>query len=401
MIRLLVRAATASAGGGLTYLRNVVPLLADKTDVQLVLLATPDVCNEFSSLSGVIFATAPKGRLGSSAIHLAEQIASHRLIHLHSVDLVLSTGNFALARCPVPQILLTRNALYTSRDFARDLRTRGDALLWLDTVWKSWLAKWSVQNADRVIAPSRAFAAEVEQWTGRHVDTIYHGFDSNKFFSDTTPLPHHVTEQLERSAGALKLLFVSHYNYYRNFETLFQALALAKKRLGRPVRLLLTCTLEPTANPGPYQTSRAACLVKKLGIEDDLVQLGAIPYAQLQHLYRACDLYVTPAYAETFAHPLMEAMASGLPVLASNIPVHREICDRVALYFPAFSAAELADLIVKLAGASDLRRRLREYGLERAAEFSWKRHVDELIAVGKTMVGCERNLATNRLSPAA
>ena len=58
--------------------------------------------------------------------------------------------------------------------------------------------------------------------------------------------------------------------------------------------------------------------------------------------YRACHIYVTPAYAETFAHPLVEAMACGLPVVASNC-VHREICGDAAPYFPRFSLSMLAD----------------------------------------------------------
>jgi hypothetical protein len=52
---------------------------------------------------------------------------------------------------------------------------------------------------------------------------------------------------------------------------------------------------------------------------------------------------VTPAYAESFAHPLIESMSSGLPVVASDLPVHREICGDAAIYFPRFSPDALAE----------------------------------------------------------
>ena len=68
-----------------------------------------------------------------------------------------------------------------------------------------------------------------------------------------------------------------------------------------------------------------------LGVRDNAtLELGTVPYRSLHRLHRACHIYVTPAYAETFAHPLVEAMSSGLPVVASDLPVHREICGDAA-----------------------------------------------------------------------
>ena len=57
-----------------------------------------------------------------------------RLIRQSRAEVLISAGNFALRKSPVPQILLSRNALYTSADFFRDLRARRDYRLWLDRV---------------------------------------------------------------------------------------------------------------------------------------------------------------------------------------------------------------------------------------------------------------------------
>jgi hypothetical protein len=84
------------------------------------------------------------------------------LIRHSGADVLLSTGNFALYRSPVPQILLSRNALYTSSYFLHDLRDRGDYRLWLDTEVKATLAQWSVRAADCTVAPSEAFANELD-----------------------------------------------------------------------------------------------------------------------------------------------------------------------------------------------------------------------------------------------
>jgi glycosyltransferase involved in cell wall biosynthesis len=313
------------------------------------------------------------------------------LVRHARANVLLSTGNFALFRSPVPQILLSRNALYTSADFRRDLRERGDYRLWLDTEMKAALAKLSIRMADCTVAPSAAFAQELQLWSGKGVICIHHGFDREAFFSDQTPLPSDVCAKLAATDGSLRLLFVSHYNYYRNFETLIRATALLKKKLHpRKIRLILTCRLSSKENPGAYHAESAAELVRQLRLSDEVVELGAIPYASLHHLYRACDLYVTPAYAETFAHPLVEAMASGLPVIASDLAVHTEICGQAAWYFPPFSPELLAQRIVEASRSTELRAAMREGGIRRARDFSWSRHVNELLMLARRLCGSQR-----------
>jgi len=92
---------------------------------------------------------------------------------------------------------------------------------------------------------------------------------------------------------------------------------------------------------------------------------------------------VTPAYTETFAHPLVEAMACGLPIVASDLPVHREICGNAAAYFPRFSPQLLADRVVQLEQSSALRKQLVECGSKRSRDFSWRDHVDQIISLAK------------------
>jgi glycosyltransferase involved in cell wall biosynthesis len=152
------------------------------------------------------------------------------------------------------------------------------------------------------------------------------------------------------------------------------------------VVLFLTCRLLPGANPGSFRPEAAASLVQELGVGSNLVELGAVPYHLLHHVYRACDLYVTPAYVETFAHPLVEAMAAGLPVVASDLAVHREVSRDAALYFPAFSPDLLAETVCRVALSRDVSAKMLERGLERSADFSWKKHVEQIISIAMALV---------------
>jgi glycosyltransferase involved in cell wall biosynthesis len=386
MIHLFINALSASAGGGITYIQNIVPQLAARPAVRTTLLVGEALRGKVADSHRVkVIGETQRGN--SAARFIREQLRLPDMIRSSGANVLLSPGNFALFHSPVPQILLSRNALYTSADFLRDLRTRGDYRLWIDTQVKAALARQSISVADCTVAPSEAFAGELQRWTGEDILCIHHGFDRQAFFRVSTPLPEDVQAHLAEAAGAIKVLFVSHYNYYRNFEALIRATAIAKRKLHpRAIRLFLTCKLVSKENPGSYQAEGAAQLVRQLQLEREVVQLGPIPYALLHHLYQSCDLYATAAYAETFAHPLVEAMASGLPVIASDLPVHREICGEAALYFPRFSSQSLADHIIAISASSQTRKEnMRKMPLSRSQLFRWDKHVDSLLALANRL----------------
>lgn len=387
MIRLFINALAASAGGGLTYIRNVLPQFAPREDVEVTVLLSPALRGQLGNPCNVVFIER-ESPAGVASRFWFEQRHLPQLIRQARADALLSTGNFALGNCPVPQILLSRNALYTSGDFVRDLRSRGDYSLWLDTELKAQLARWSIRRADATVAPSHAFANELRDWTGVEVSAIHHGFDPESFFADQTPLPEAIRRQLETTEGALRMLFVSHYNYYRNFETLIRAVPLLRERLApKRVCLILTCKLHSEDNPGSYRADSAAHLVKQLGLAESVIELGSIPYNLLHHLYRASDIYVTAAYAESFAHPLVEAMASGLPIAAAGTEVHREICGESALFFPPMSPATLEDQVCRLAEDKELAKSFKAKGVLRARDFSWKKHVQQIIDLAQSRLG--------------
>jgi len=144
-------------------------------------------------------------RGGSGRRFYNEQRRLPDLIRRSRADVLLSTGNFALYCSPVPQILLSRNALYTSSDFLRDMRDRGDYRLWIDTKIKGTLARWSVHIADCTVAPSATFAGELQQWSGKDVAYIHHGFDHEAFFREQAPLCPEVKAQFAATEGALRV----------------------------------------------------------------------------------------------------------------------------------------------------------------------------------------------------
>ncbi len=125
MMHLFLNGLAASAGGGLTYLRNVLPQLSLRENVQVTAAVNPQLRAELSGLPRISF---PEVNLhaGSLRRFWQEQTSLPAAIRQSGAEVLVSAGNFALRNSPVPQILLSRNSLYTSADFLRDLRRRGE-----------------------------------------------------------------------------------------------------------------------------------------------------------------------------------------------------------------------------------------------------------------------------------
>ncbi|MEP7274300.1 MAG: glycosyltransferase family 1 protein [Acidobacteriota bacterium] len=391
MPTILLNALASTAGGGITYLRNVLPRLATlQSHLRFLALVPRESITGYRSLVGdrIEMQTAPAGAtLGRL---WWEQTGLRTLIRNQRVDIMIALGNFALFGAPVPQILFNRNDLYFSREFERDLLSRGLLGELLGNRFKRWLSLRSIRAADINVTPTRAFAERLAKFNGGDADifkVIPFGFDSVAFSGEKAPLDPVQLEKLKLGEPNRRLLFVSHYNYFRNFETLIRALP----HMPANVQLVLTTDIRPGAVYGGYDATVAAKLIDNLGVRERIAMLGPVAYDRLHHLYRLCDMFVCPSYSESFGHPLLEAMASGLPVAAANLPVHREICGEAGVYFDTFGERALAAACSQVLNDTELAASMKAEGLERSAAFSWDRHVKSLTGLIEQSLGSPLN----------
>jgi glycosyltransferase involved in cell wall biosynthesis len=323
-----------------------------------------------------------------------EQTGLRRLIGEESIDLLVALGNFAMWQSPVPQILFNRSDLNFSQTFRKDLLARREWAMWCGQVVKSILARISIRQATVNVVPTKAFGERIRKVKGRQrfpFEVLTFGFDRDIFQADLKP-PDWLEARLHRDPGVRRLLYVSHYNYFRNFETLLRALPELKRRVlessGLRVELVLTTEIARGAIHGGYDSTEAARLIEQLGIGDDLQMLGGVRYEQLHHLYERCDLFVCPSYSESFGHPLVEAMAGGMAIASADLPVHREVCGDAAAYFAPFEPGDLARCCAELLADPPRRNDLGQRGLARIASFSWDAHVLKLAElIDRTLTG--------------
>jgi glycosyltransferase involved in cell wall biosynthesis len=96
-------------------------------------------------------------------------------------------------------------------------------------------------------------------------------------------------------------------------------------------------------------------------------------------LYAGADLFVFPSLLETFGHPLVEAMASGVPIAASNAAAIPEICSDAAIYFDPYDVENMASTIHRVLENDAMRDRLIRNGGERVKKFSWAESAEQML----------------------
>jgi glycosyltransferase involved in cell wall biosynthesis len=104
-----------------------------------------------------------------------------------------------------------------------------------------------------------------------------------------------------------------------------------------------------------------------------VILVGMLSDSDLALLIKGATMAVVPSLYEGFSLPMVEAMACGVPTIASNTSCLPEISGHVLAYFNPLSVEEMAACMRTVLRDSELRRRISEKGIERAREFTWER----------------------------
>ncbi|MFW5856648.1 MAG: glycosyltransferase family 4 protein, partial [Planctomycetota bacterium] len=140
------------------------------------------------------------------------------------------------------------------------------------------------------------------------------------------------------------------------------------------------------AGPDGWGGKRLDRMIRELGIGERVVRPGFVDDEDLPAVYSLADALVFPSVAEGFGFPVLEAMACGTPVIASDIPPLREVAgDAARLVRPGDLPAWRTALEETLADADALRR-LAEAGRRHARQYTWAAHGTALAELYRTVL---------------
>ncbi len=103
---------------------------------------------------------------------------------------------------------------------------------------------------------------------------------------------------------------------------------------------------------------------------------GFLPDSDILSLYEQADVFVYPSLYEGFGLPVLEAMACGCPVIASNTSSLPEVVGDAGLLVDPYNVEELAQAMITVLGDDDLKREMSRKSIAQAQKFSWERAGD-------------------------
>ena len=172
--------------------------------------------------------------------------------------------------------------------------------------------------------------------------------------------------------GTHNILFVGRFEPRKGVLDLLKAYRVLRKT-GCECRLLL-------AGTGPQEReARRYVMTRRLS---DVEFLGRVTDAERDQLFRTATVYVSPATGrESFGIVLLEAMAAGVPIVASDIHGYKQVVQRgvQGLLVEPKNYRALAAALYALSNDAELRHRLGEAGRDRAPEYSWDRVTEQIV----------------------
>jgi glycosyltransferase involved in cell wall biosynthesis len=134
---------------------------------------------------------------------------------------------------------------------------------------------------------------------------------------------------------------------------------------------------------GPKGWGHEAILreVQRLGLHNDIELKGYLPAEELVRYYTTADVFLFPSLHEGFGMPILEAMACGCPVVASDCHSMPEVAGGAALLVDPYDPARIAEAVERLLTDGQTRQHLIEKGRQRAPQFPWEKTASEVLAL--------------------
>jgi glycosyltransferase involved in cell wall biosynthesis len=308
--------------------------------------------------------------LGSFKRLFWEQVNWRRIVKESGADVLYSSANYALIRCPIPQILLIQGEIsfnpYYQKAVLPRLSRAERAGYWL----RRRMVTFSMHNSDIVLFPSEtAMNSVVRENPGLAEKSFVNYLAAEDALRDTNDA------RAWKEGGVLKTLYLSVYYPHKDPVTLVSA-------IGQIRDSGTDATATVTMNDDEFSHwSTGIDDLQKLREpgNSDFLNLGHVPHKDIRAILKTHDVLVSTSLAETFEFQLVEGMAVGLPVVATDIPIHREVCGDAALYFAPGDHRGLAKRLLQLDGDPALRAALAERGRARVGrKYSWRRHMQVL-----------------------
>jgi glycosyltransferase involved in cell wall biosynthesis len=357
-VRIAIDARKMRDYGIGTYVRNLLRYLAriDK-NTEYVLFCRADDCATIEE-SGENFRAVPELARQYS---IKEQLRIPLDLRREKIDLFHAPHYVLPALIPCKAVVTIHDCIHLR--FPQYLPSRFGYAYARTSMWIA------THRSTRVLTVSEASKRDILKYfhVPQHkIDVIYNGIDER--FGET-PSPDEVLRVRERyQLNDPFVLYAGNIKPHKNLERLIEAFHLLRRNGHDTVKLLIIGD-----EISKYATLRRA--VHKYKLHKHVRFFGFVPDKTLAVLYRLARVFVFPSLYEGFGLPPLEAMASGTPVITSNVSSLPEVVGDAALLIDPYEPAAIAQAMHRVLTEPSLREDLRRRGLLRVKDFSWERSI--------------------------
>jgi glycosyltransferase involved in cell wall biosynthesis len=231
-----------------------------------------------------------------------------------------------------------------------------------------WSTDFALKQAKAIITISEFSKQELikhYQATPNKIKVIHNGYNDELF--NFEPKEEHLSAVLQTYGIERPYIFyVGRLEKKKNIAKLIEAYALARQNFGVKHKLYLV-------GDASYGYDEIKYLIHEFAVDRYVVTTGWIEESHLPFIFKGGDAFIFPSKYEGFGIPLLQAMAAGTPIAASNIASIPEIAGKSALYFNPDDAYDIAEKIANLIQNKSLAKDLIKNGLERSQDFSWEK----------------------------
>lgn len=244
----------------------------------------------------------------------------------------------------------------------------------IDLLRLNLFTNFAIKNSDKIIAVSQSTKKDILHFypgiKEEKIKVIYHGFDPDLFqrkFSEETE-----KEILDRYtlSNVQYVLYVGALQPRKNLEQLIEAFEMVRKEKHR-LKLVL-------AGGKAWMWKEIVKRVNKSEFRNDIIITGTISFEEIAVLYQNAEVFVFPSLYEGFGIPILEAMASGTPVICNQNSSLHEVAGDAALYYKGTSG-ELVFKVKEVLESKFIRDNLVRKGAEQIKKFSWDKCAKETL----------------------
>jgi len=354
-----------------TYVRNLLRHLSRiDSETEYVLFCRAEDCGAVEELGENFRAVAEPARPYSAS----EQLRIPMDLRREGIDLFHAPHYVLPPLTPCKSVVTIHDCIHLR--FPQYLPNRLAYAYARSSLW------FATHRSNRVLTVSEASKRDILRYfrvPERKIDVIYNAIDER--FGEP-PAPEEIERVRDRyQLNAPYVLYAGNIKPHKNLERLIEAFHMVRRGDLEHVKMLIIGD-----EISKYATLRRA--VHKYKLHKHVRFFGFVPDKTLAVLYRLARAFVFPSLYEGFGLPPLEAMASGTPVITSNLSSLPEVVGDAALLIDPYDADAIADAMRRVLLDSDLRDDLRQRGLRRVAEFSWDRSVRRVREIyGEVLAG--------------